>query len=93
MLRLPLILIPAEVVSHQERPPRQPFLITWNNVVQQQSGSSRRAEGFGSLLDAGDAEARGVFAIAGYELALVPPLLPSVIRNGGYRCASQHLRE
>ena len=40
-----------------------------------------------------NAKAREIFALAGYDLVLLPPLVNSVIRNGGYRCASQHLRE
>ena len=40
----------------------------------------------------GDELARAVFESAGYRLELVPPLIESVVRNGGYRCASNHLR-
>ena len=51
-----------------------------------------RAEGFASLIPAGDAAAREIFGSLGIRLDLFPPLVRSVILNGGYRCASNHLR-
>ena len=77
--RLPLILVPAQPVD---------YLITWNNVVLEK----QRAEGFASLLPSADAYARKVFEASGYKLVLFPPLLRSIMLNGGYRCASNHLR-
>ena len=64
------------------------FLLTWNNVVLEPA----RAEGFAMLLPEGDAYARKVFANAGYQLELFPPLAKSVKHSGGYRCASNHVR-
>jgi hypothetical protein len=43
-------------------------------------------------MTSGDAAARGAFAAAGARLDLVPPLVRSIILNGGYRCASAHVR-
>jgi hypothetical protein len=43
-------------------------------------------------LTAGDAEARRIFAAAGCRLDLLPPLPSSIVLQGGYRCASNHLR-
>ncbi len=76
--RLPLVLVPAS----------PDFLITWNNVVLEKN----RAEGFASLLPSADAYARKIFEASGYKLVLFPPLLRSIMLNGGYRCASNHLR-
>ncbi|HEX7708786.1 MAG TPA: hypothetical protein VF701_20165 [Thermoanaerobaculia bacterium] len=86
--RLPLIRVPASFVDGAPRD----FLLTWNNVVLETTGNRRRAEGFGSRLENADLLARETFAAEGYELTLLPPLARSIILNGGYRCASNHLR-
>jgi hypothetical protein len=83
--RLPLVSVPASAAA-QDVP--SDFLVTWNNVVLEK----RRAEGFASLLPSADAYARKVFEASGYKLVLFPPLLRSIMLNGGYRCASNHLR-
>lgn len=83
--RLPLIHVPASMIAQGVE---KDFLLTWNNVVLE----GNRAEGFASLLDEGDTLARDAFARAGYTLTLLPPLVRSVQLNGGYRCASNHLR-
>lgn len=91
--RLPILLIPTAVLLDREGLESQPdFLITWNNVVVETGPSGRRAEGFSNLLAKGDEQARAAFSQAGYRLDLFPPLVESIIRNGGYRCASNHLR-
>lgn len=77
--RLPLMLVDAQP---------KPFLIGWHNVVLEPG----RAEGFSSLIEEGDNLAREAFAKAGFELTLYPPLIESVVRGGGYRCASNHSR-
>jgi hypothetical protein len=64
------------------------YLLTWNNVVLEPG----RAEGFASGIANADALARNAFKGAGYELVLFPPLKRSVELNGGYRCASNHVR-
>ena len=63
-------------------------MLGWNNVVLRESV----AEGFASGLRVGDERARETFAASGWELVLHPPLTASVVRGGGYRCASQHVR-
>ena len=73
--------------------PQKAFLITANNVVLETRGTVRRAEGFASLLPPVDAAAREAFAASGYHLDLFPPLARSVVLGGGYRCASNHLRQ
>lgn len=82
--RLPLLNVPSSLVENGEAD----FLLTWNNVVLE----GKRAEGFASLLAEGDALAKTAFARAGHRLELYPPLSRSVVLNGGYRCASNHLR-
>lgn len=86
--RLPLLTVPASLVDQPGVPEGFEFLISWNNVVL----DGKRAEGFASLLSAGDDIARKAFADAGYELVLFPPLIRSVVLGGGYRCASNHVR-
>jgi hypothetical protein len=92
--RLPILLVPTAVLSDREGLESEAdFLITWNNVVVETGASGRRAEGFSNLLAGGDEQARVAFSRAGYRLDLFPPLVASIVRNGGYRCASNHLRK
>jgi hypothetical protein len=90
--RLPLLSVPTALLAgrHLGFPE---FLISWNNVVLESRGGGLRAEGFASLLPSGDALAGATFAAAGCRLDLLPPLVESVIFNGGYRCASNQLRQ
>lgn len=90
VIRVPLMVIPASLVNDSTI--TNPFLITWANVVLQGKGERRTAEGFSSLLARGDAIVTAKFREAGYTLNLFPPLVRSVMLNGGYRCASNHLR-
>jgi hypothetical protein len=92
--RLPLVLVPVRLLRDREGlDDRGVFLLTWNNVVVETRGRLLRAEGFSSLLPAGDRQARETFAAAGCRLDLFPPLTRSIVLNGGYRCASNHVRE
>ena len=91
--RLPLVRVPTELLVHHELFAHPEFLLTWNNVVIERDGDGRMvAEGFASLLPSADRRAREVFAGSGMRLELLPPLVESVRRNGGYRCSSKHLR-
>jgi hypothetical protein len=90
--RLPLLTVPVTLLSDHEGVAGREFLLTWNNVVLETRGGRLRAEGFSSLLPAGDREARRVFTAAGCSLDLLPALVHSIVLNGGYRCASNHLR-
>jgi hypothetical protein len=90
--RLPLLTVPVTLLSDHEGVAGKEFLLTWNNVVLETRNGRLRAEGFSSLLPAGDREARRVFAAAGCSLDLLPALVHSIVLNGGYRCASNHLR-
>lgn len=91
--RLPLLMVPSSLLSMGEDRLDNPyFLVTWNNVVLER-GAASHAEGFASGLASGDRAARAPFKEAGYGLALFPPLPRSVILNGGYRCASNEVRE
>ncbi|HET8797878.1 MAG TPA: hypothetical protein VFO89_09325 [Thermoanaerobaculia bacterium] len=87
--RIPLLNVPASMIAAGVE---RDFLLTWNNVVLERSGTASRAEGFASLVEAGDAIARAAFRDAGYALDLYPPLVRSIVLSGGYRCASNHLR-
>jgi hypothetical protein len=91
--RLPLLAVPVALLRDREGLTHDEFLITWNNVVAETRAGRLRAEGFASLIPAGDRVARETFAAAGAQLDLVPPLVRSVILNGGYRCASNHVRD
>jgi hypothetical protein len=95
--RLPLLAVPLALVrDHGEGggsgAPERVFLLTWNNVVLDRRPAGLRAEGFSALLPSGDAAARRAFAAAGCRLDLLPPLVRSIVANGGYRCASNHVR-
>lgn len=90
--RLPLLTIPVSQLQDRAGLTHSSFLITWNNVVVETRKGAARAEGFSSLIPSGDAQAREVFGALGVRLDLLPPLVRSVILNGGYRCASNHLR-
>ncbi len=90
--RLPVFLVPTALLRDRAGVAHEDFLITWNNVVVEDGAARPRAEGFSNLLAAGDERAREVFAAAGADLVLFPPLVRSIVLNGGYRCASNHLR-
>lgn len=90
--RLPLLSVPVALLSDHAGISHSEFLITWNNVVVETRKGTARAEGFSSLVPAGDRLARETFTAFGVRLDLFPPLVRSVILNGGYRCASNHLR-
>jgi hypothetical protein len=92
--RLPLLVVPVRLLADSEGVSGSEFLLSWNNVVLETTREGRlRAEGFSSLLPSGDALARRTFAAAGCSLDLLPALVHSIVLNGGYRCASNHLRE
>lgn len=90
--RLPLLVVPVSLLADPAGVGAKEFLLTWNNVALETRDGQLRAEGFSSLVPAGDAEARRTFASAGCRLDLLPALVHSVVLNGGYRCASNHLR-
>jgi hypothetical protein len=90
--RLPLLLAPTSIVAARAELEHDDFLIGWNNVVLSKAPGGHRAEGFASGIPSGDELARDRFRTASVELRYLPPLVSSVIRNGGYRCATNHLR-
>lgn len=91
--RLPLLFAPFTALARaNELPEGGSFLIGWNNAVFETRGGALRAEMFGSGLPTADSEAKAAYAAAGARLTLLPALPMSVIRGGGYRCASNHVR-
>jgi hypothetical protein len=91
--RLPLLSAPfAALARADELPEGGSFLIGWYNAVLETRGGGLRAEAFASGLPTGDREAEAAYAAAGARLTLLPALPMSVIRGGGYRCASNHVR-
>jgi hypothetical protein len=90
--RLPLLSVPVALLADAAGVGGDEFLLTWNNVVLEVRGGRLHAEGFSSLLPAGDRAAERRFAAAGCQLDLLPALVHSIVLNGGYRCASNHLR-
>ncbi|HEX4952524.1 MAG TPA: hypothetical protein VF017_03900 [Thermoanaerobaculia bacterium] len=89
--RIPVLLVPIEILADAENLPAGDFLVGWNNVVLSRRGAALVAEGFASGLPAADEALRRRFQEAGAELVLLPILRQSVVRGGGYRCASSHL--
>jgi len=93
VIRLPLVLVPPRLIQNQARyGDADNVVVTWTNVVFNQTASGDRAEGFSSLLPEGDRIAREAFERGGCRLDLLPPLVDSIMLGGGYRCASKHLR-
>ena len=90
--RLPILAVPVALLRDHEGLTHREFYLTWNNVVVETRKDGVRAEGFASLLPSGDREALETFKALGARLDLFPPLVRSVILNGGYRCASNHVR-
>jgi len=89
--RLPILHVSGRLMPEALRSP-DGFLINWNNVVLEIEDDGARAEGFSSGLARIDERVRQTFADAGYELRYAPLLPRSVMRGGGYRCASNHVR-
>ncbi len=92
VLRIPTLLAPTNMLADRTDLRHADFLIGWNNVVISSSGGHHRAEGFASGLPLGDATATALFRAVDVEMRFLPPLTASVVRNGGYRCATNHLR-
>jgi hypothetical protein len=90
--RLPLLSVPVALLRDYAGLTHRELLLTWNNVVVEERDGKPRAEGFSYLFPTGDAAARHAFAVLGVHLDLLPPLVHSIVLNGGYRCASNHLR-
>lgn len=90
--RLPLVLVPVRLLEDGERFEHEDFVIGWNNAVLEPRDDRVRAEAFASGIPEGDRRARTAYEAAGVDLVLLPPLVPSVVRNGGYRCASNQVR-
>lgn len=90
--RLPLLTVPVALLADRSGLSHESFLLTWSNAVVEVRKGQARAEGFSYLLPSGDQAARDAFAALGVRLDLVPPLVRSIVLNGGYRCASNHLR-
>lgn len=92
VVRVPLLLVPVTALD-DDTLDHEAFLLSWNNVVLQRRGSSVAAEGFASLITPLDERVRRLFADKGVSLQYLPPLVGSIVRDGGYRCASNHVRE
>jgi hypothetical protein len=90
--RLPILTVPVALLADRSGLSHESFLLTWNNAVVEVRKRQARAEGFSYLLPSGDQAAREAFAALGARLELFPPLARSIVLNGGYRCASNHLR-
>jgi len=90
--RLPLVKVPQTIVDESLYYSRDGFLISWNNVVLQEVAGTVHAEGFASGLAGADELARSVYTRVGVQLDYVAPLALSIMRDGGYRCASNHVR-
>ncbi|MFL6236391.1 MAG: hypothetical protein ACJ76N_24880 [Thermoanaerobaculia bacterium] len=90
--RLPILIVPVALLADRSGLSHESFLLTWNNAVVEVRKGQARAEGFSYLLPTGDQAARDAFAASGVRLDLFPPLVRSIVLNGGYRCASNHLR-
>lgn len=102
--RTPILMVPTRLIAaHPKFALNQPhvhFPIGFSNVVLDSSHDPNhpaapplRAHCFESCLPTFDAEAGRVYAEAGCELILHPTLVESVISEGGFRCATQEIRQ
>jgi len=90
--RLPLLDVSQRLIPAELSDGRPAFLVNWNNVVLQEVDGEMRAEGFASGMTSTDEKVREIYADAGVRLDYVAPLPLSIMRDGGYRCASGHVR-
>jgi hypothetical protein len=91
--RVPLLLVPVPFLADTATLKHPDFLVGWNNIVFERTpDGGLRANAFATLLDTTDRTVVARFRAAGVELQLLPPLVRSVILNGGYRCASNNVR-
>lgn len=91
--RVPLLLVPVSFLADTSTLEHPDFVVGWSNVVfERNAEGALRAHAFGSGLDAADRAVAAQFRAAGAELQFLPPLVRSVILNGGYRCASNSVR-
>lgn len=90
--RIPLLLAPTSTLAEREELLHEDFVIGWNNVVLSAAPGGLIAEGFSSGIARGDEIAAEGFNGANVRVRYLPPLTASVIRNGGYRCVTNHLR-
>ncbi len=84
---------PLWVVPHEVSPIGEDFLLGINNAVLEALDGQNRAEGYSTSIPKLDQAGIEAFKWAGYHLQLLPLVVQSVLRNGGYRCSSNHLRE
>lgn len=90
--RSPLVLVPTGLLPNPEDFRHPDFLLGWNNAVVGPRGEAVVAEAFSSGIPEADRRAEELFEAAGARLVLHPPLVVSVLGNGGYRCASNQFR-
>jgi hypothetical protein len=98
VLRMPLVLVPTRLISSEvmragDRPPECFTLGFCNAVIETNAAGEMNAEAFSSGLPVLDRKATEIFANGGCRLTLYPTLVSSIIFEGGYRCATQELRE
>jgi len=91
--RLPLLLVPTGLLEDHRGMTSADFQLTWANIVLERRDGRLRAEGFASRFAPGDRAATDAFRAMGCELHLLPTLVHSIVLDGGYRCASNHLRK
>ncbi|PYQ29451.1 MAG: hypothetical protein DMF56_10815 [Acidobacteria bacterium] len=92
--RLPLLLVPVPLLADTATLVHRDFVVGWNNMVFERTTPTRlRANAFATYLDSVDRDVVARFRAAGVDLQLLPPLVRSVILNGGYRCASNNVRK
>jgi hypothetical protein len=94
--RLPLVVFPVQLLHDRDRMQHAEFLLTWTNLVLETrpgpAGPVRSVELFSQGLPSGDRQARELFERFGYACRFFPTLRGSIVFDGGYRCASNHLR-
>jgi len=90
--RIPLYLLPVSLLRDRTDLQHDDFLLGWNNVVLERISARLTATAFASGIARADQQAIEQFEKAGARLILLPPIVRSVVLNGGYRCASSNIR-
>ncbi len=92
--RLPLLLVPVALLDgDRTRSTTRTSSSAGTTSCSTSGTASRGPKASPPGFRAGDRLARERFQAMGTRLDLLPPLVGSVIHNGGYRCASNQVRE
>jgi hypothetical protein len=93
--RSPVVFVPTDSFADRRGVDYPWFLLTWNNLVLEPAptGGGFLAEGFDLHFPSVDRQVEALLVRRQVGLSRLPALRRSIVLGGGYRCASNHLRE